>query len=117
MENRYWYTMPESRHYNSEYYDAITTQTDDIDFYRKFVKSGDHVLELGCGTGRVALALSDAAAKLVGVDICNEMLNKAKLKNQRSLVEFVLGDICSIQLKQRFNLIIAPFRVMQALET
>jgi len=50
--------MPESRIYNAEYYDAITKQTDDIEFYKRFLNDKTRILELDSGTGRVALALS-----------------------------------------------------------
>lgn len=56
--------MPESRNYNSEYYDAITQQTDDIRFYFGFVSPEKSVLELGCGTGRVSLPLTKQSKKL-----------------------------------------------------
>jgi ubiquinone/menaquinone biosynthesis C-methylase UbiE len=109
--------MPESRRYNAEYYDAITTQTDDIRFYNDFLSPGKSVLELGCGTGRVSLALADKASRLVGVDISDEMISRAREKNTALNVEFIQGDISSIQLSEKFDLIIAPYRVMQALET
>jgi ubiquinone/menaquinone biosynthesis C-methylase UbiE len=64
--------MPESRRYHAEYYDAITTQTDDIQFYSEFVSPQTTVLELGCGTGRVSLALASSVKRLVGVDISND---------------------------------------------
>lgn len=69
--------MPESRRYHSEYYDAITTHTDDIQFYNDFVSPEISVLELGCGTGRVSLALASRVRKLVGVDISDEMITRA----------------------------------------
>jgi ubiquinone/menaquinone biosynthesis C-methylase UbiE len=107
--------MPESRNYNAEYYDAITTQTADIEFYAKFLTANCHVLELGCGTGRVSLALCDKAS-FVGVDISNEMLVAARAKDNGRRAEFIEGDITAIDLGRKFDLVIAPFRVMQALE-
>jgi SAM-dependent methyltransferase len=115
-QSLYFLRMPESRHYNSEYYDAITTQTNDIEFYKKFVNRETRVLELGCGTGRVGFALEGLVREVVGVDISPEMLSRAQAKNAGKRISFVEGDITSIYLGSRFELIIAPFRVMQALE-
>lgn len=105
-----------TRRYNAEYYDAITTQTDDIEFYRGFVSPTTRILELGCGTGRVSLPLAEKAAKVVGIDLSDEMISRAKAKDRTGVVQFLVGDICSLQLRDDFDLILAPFRVMQALE-
>jgi hypothetical protein len=45
------------------------------------------------------------------------MITRAQSKNKAGNVEFIQGDICSIELNQKFDFIIAPYRVMQALET
>lgn len=109
--------MPESRKYKSEYYDAFTTQTDDINFYKRFVDKDKSLLELGCGTGRVTFPLSKMVKSVVAVDISEEMLDRAKGRNKTTNIDFVLGDITKIDLNHKVDLIIAPFRVMQALET
>ena len=97
--------MPESRLYNSEYYDAITTQSNDIEFYKRFLNGNTRLLELGCGTGRVALSLSSLACEIVGVDISSEMLLGAKSKNTTKNVSFIKGDITSVRLNSKFDLI------------
>jgi SAM-dependent methyltransferase len=103
------------RDYNAEYYDANTTSTADIHFYAGFVNAGTQVLELGCGTGRVTAALLEIADAVVGVDISPAMLERAR-DNMGEPGSFVCGDITNIRLGRRFDLIIAPFRVLQALE-
>ena len=108
--------MTHDRNYNAEYYDAGTASTDDIEFYGGFVGSETRVLELGCGTGRVALGLLPAAGAVMGVDISASMLERAQDKAGSDAHRFVCGDITNIRLHQHFDLIIAPFRVLQALE-
>ncbi len=50
------------------------------------------VLELGVGTGRVALALSAAGFEVVGLDGSPEMLARMALKDRSSAVRQVLAD-------------------------
>jgi SAM-dependent methyltransferase len=51
---------------------------DDVDFYRGFVTAvGDPVLELGCGSGRLLLALSGSGFRITGIDRSQAMLDLA----------------------------------------
>jgi ubiquinone/menaquinone biosynthesis C-methylase UbiE len=109
--------MPESRSYNAEYYDLMTQQDADTRFYLGLVSRNVRVLELGCGTGRVSLPLAERAKKVTAVDLSKPMLERARSKDEAGLVTFVLGDIVTLDLGEKFDLIIAPFRVMQALES
>lgn len=47
---------------------------------RARLKSGDHVLEIGCGTGSTALRLADAVETYLGTDISPEMIRIAREK-------------------------------------
>ena len=105
-----------TRDYNPEYYDLTTTSTEDLVFYEAFVDDNTTVLELGCGTGRISIPLAPQVKSLTGVDLSAPMLERAKSKTPEGLVTYVLGDITSIRLGRRFDLIIAPYRTFQALE-
>src|SRR5690606_382785 len=89
---------------------------DDVELYSKFTNKNSEVLELGCGTGRVSLPLSKKLKQLTGVEISTPMFEQAKAKCKDENVSFVLGDITSVNLNKKFDLIIAPFRVLQCLE-
>ena len=55
--------------------------SDDLALYRGFAaRAGGPVLELGCGTGRVALALAAAGVAVTGVDLSPAMLAAAREK-------------------------------------
>lgn len=108
--------MPESRQYNAEYYDAFEWSLDDVQLYKKFVTPETEVLELGCGTGRVTIPLAINSKNITAVDISQPMLELAQLKSNRNNIKLLKDDITSIRLKQKFDLIIAPFRVLQCLE-
>ncbi len=50
-------------------------------------------LEIGCGTGKNTSWLAQRAKTLVAVDFSEQMLEKAKLKNEHQNVQFVQADI------------------------
>jgi SAM-dependent methyltransferase len=70
----------------AEFYDLDHDRLDaDIEMYLDFVKSaGDPVLEVACGTGRIAGALANAGFTVVGTDISRAMLRGAKQRAESS---------------------------------
>ena len=67
-----------------EYRDCVSLVVDHAEPARD-----DNVLDLGCGTGEVALRLADAAARVVGRDISDGMLAEARRKAAERGVENV----------------------------
>jgi SAM-dependent methyltransferase len=57
--------------------------------------AGDHarVLELGVGTGRIALPVASAGCRVVGIDISAEMLRVARVKAGSGSLWLLQGDI------------------------
>src|SRR5215469_3492303 len=57
----------------------------DIAFYDRLAQAtgGGPLLELGCGTGRIALALAQAGLSVTGVDVSAGMLALARRKSER----------------------------------
>lgn len=77
-------------------------------------ETGDPVLELGCGSGRVALHLAREGNTVVGVDSSPAMLELAKNRLARnaktaSHVQFLLDDFTRLNLARTFPLILLPF--------
>jgi SAM-dependent methyltransferase len=107
----------------AKFYDANPSAPDDIPFYLALIPSSNaSVLELGCGTGRVTLPLSQRCGYVHGLDIspamlsiCQKKLAEANIPPSKACVE--LADITRFALERTFDLIIAPFRVFQNLET
>ncbi len=57
------------------------------------VRPTDTVLEIGCGIGRITRALATRAARVIALDVSDEMLSRAReLNSQLTGVEWVLGD-------------------------
>src|SRR6185295_16499894 len=83
------------------YYDWENAQTvgrRDIAFWQRMAAPVDGaILELGCGTGRVALPLARRGARVVGIDRSASMLARAnarlKRTRLRSRLRLIRGDI------------------------
>ena len=98
----------------SKYYDLFASN-DDVDFYKELaIKHGKNVLELGVGTGRVAIELAKANVTVWGIDNSKYMLNIARQKLEtsstsiRKRVKLKLGDIRNFKLEERFPLVYIP---------
>ena len=111
-------------HYeDAERYDrTYRMRRHDVAFYREMAgEHGSPVLELGVGTGRIALALARDGHELVGIERMQPMLAKLRTRlakepaDVRERVELVRGDIRSFRLSRRFPLVIAPFNVLMHL--
>jgi len=46
--------------------------------FLSYIKKGDKILDLGCGPGRDAKAFTDLGYKVIGVDLSEKCINKAK---------------------------------------
>ena len=88
----------------------------DIPFWVEEVKSSKGlVLELGCGTGRVAIPIAEAGIPIVGLDNSASMLRIARGKVRKlglptQMVQFVHGDMRTFKIEKKFDSIIIPFR-------
>src|SRR5215470_3017997 len=64
---------------------ARTLGRRDVGFWQRLAAKADgRVLELGCGTGRVAIPLAKSGVDLVGVDRSQPMLGQAVVRALRS---------------------------------
>jgi ubiquinone/menaquinone biosynthesis C-methylase UbiE len=67
--------------------------------------AGGRILELGVGTGRVALPLARKGSEVTGVDVSVPMLNKLKEKDPEGTVRVVQGDFVDISVEGQFKVI------------
>ena len=86
--NIYASTFDEHLQNTLQYKTPYTIREQLIKFNRKIF---DRVLDLGCGTGLVGVALDGMYKNIDGVDLSNEMLEKCKSKDIYS--ELILDDI------------------------
>jgi len=109
----------------AEYYDEsplVKSRHQDAAFYRDAARDyGDPILELGCGTGRITMALAEAGKRITGLDLSERMLERAVKKRASLIVEarervhLVQGDMTHFDLGEKFRLILIPFRPFQHL--
>jgi SAM-dependent methyltransferase len=73
---------------------------------------GCHVLDAGCGTGRVAIELAARGLSVVGLDLDSAMLDTARAKAPQ--LEWVQADLAEARthLRQTFDLVALPGNVM-----
>ena len=91
---------------------------DDVALYERLADAGwQRVLELGCGTGRVAAALAEAGLTVTGVDLSPAMLAVARERVAGLPVTLVEADMRTLALDERFDAVIVPLSGLQHLET
>ncbi|MDZ8051395.1 MAG: class I SAM-dependent methyltransferase [Aulosira sp. ZfuVER01] len=114
-ENSFIFPEKEYLHYEGRHYDLIyenycpvpNVTTLDIPFWLDMASQyGDPILELSCGTGRIAIPLANKGFQVTGIDIGDSMLELARKKSAQ--VEWIKADIQNFDLAQKFNLIIFP---------
>ena len=94
---------------------------EDIPFYIEYAKRQQGpVLELGCGTGRVTMALAAEGFDVTGLDLSPDMLGifRQKLGKRPDIagkITLIHGNMANFDIDRKFSMIIAPFRAFQAL--
>jgi SAM-dependent methyltransferase len=108
---------------SARFYDAgyatLETLGADVDFYRALAREcGGPVLELGCGTGRVLLAVAADGLECAGVDASQAMLDALRAKPGATSVDLVCARMQGFDLRpRRFRLVYSAFRAFQHLLT
>jgi SAM-dependent methyltransferase len=95
---------------------------EDVGFYvDEAVRSGGPVVELGVGTGRIAVPVAAAGIRVVGVDISEGMLAiaaaQAELAGVAELIDLRAGDMRDPPVTGMFPLVVCPFRSLLHMET
>jgi SAM-dependent methyltransferase len=104
-------------------YDAIArlydpwsaSVTEDVDFYVELaLESGGPVVELGVGTGRIAIPTARAGVDVIGVDSSPGMLDvcraRARAERVEGLLDLRLGDLAEPPVAEHVPLVTCPFR-------
>src|SRR5438034_8726618 len=74
-------------------------------------------LELGIGTGRVALPLAARGVEVHGIDASERMVAKLRSKPGGSEIPVTIGDFAGVEVKGQFRLIFVVFNTFFALLT
>jgi SAM-dependent methyltransferase len=105
----------------AELYDAWSRSvTEDVSFYvEEALAAGGPVVELGVGTGRIAVPIAEAGVEVIGVDSSAGMLEVARARAAAAGVELDLreGDLRAPPVEGEVGLVIVPFRALLHMET
>jgi SAM-dependent methyltransferase len=91
---------------------------EDLPLWRELVAEhapGGPTLDLGAGTGRVALDLARAGHAVVALDLDALLLAALRERAGGLSVETVLADVRDFELGRRFGLVLAPMQTIQLL--
>ena len=114
----------------AERYDALhADRVSDVAFYaREAEAAGGPVLEVGCGTGRVALAMAAAGIAVTGLDRDPALLAAAAAKRAaaprpaaarsvagRGRLALLCADMRAYAFRRPFAAVMMPFRVFQSM--
>ena len=95
-----------------DWYGEITDTAACVDGLRRLAGDGP-VLELGVGTGRLAIPLARAGLRVTGVDSSAAMLERLAAKPGGALVETVAGDMADPPVgDRRFSLVFAAYNTL-----
>jgi SAM-dependent methyltransferase len=89
--------------------------TEDVSYYVELAReAGGPVVELGVGTGRIAVPVAVEGIRVIGVDSSRGMLDvcaeRAELAGVRDLLDLRLGDLRDPPVDERVSLVTCPFR-------
>jgi ubiquinone/menaquinone biosynthesis C-methylase UbiE len=83
------------------------------DFILRYLKSGNRVLDAGCGPGRFSITVARGGGKVTALDISDKQLELARQKIAKAgltdhLDNFIEGDICDLSMFEdgQFDMVI-----------
>jgi SAM-dependent methyltransferase len=109
--------MPMSDPYEeiAHYYDAENADlVEDLAAYTLLAERfGGPVLDVGCGTARVALHLADQDFAVTGIESSTAMLEHARAKPRIERVKLIEGSAVDVQAGEAFGLAVLAFSTFQ----
>jgi ubiquinone/menaquinone biosynthesis C-methylase UbiE len=88
-----------------------------VDMMFALAGPGGRALELGVGTGRIAVPLASRGVDVWGIDTSRPMLDVLTAKADQGKVRGVEGDITSIRLDEEFDVVYFPLATISSLTT
>lgn len=87
-----------------------------VDFLAELAKGGS-ALELGVGTGRIALPLAERGVPVHGIDLSEEMVAQLQAKPGGERIPVTIGDFATTKVDGRFTVAYLVYNTIQNLTT
>ncbi|MCW3464951.1 class I SAM-dependent methyltransferase [Chitinophaga nivalis] len=98
-----------------QFYDYDNPWSSDNEPYVHWAKGARRILDLGCGTGTLAVRLAKANNYIVATDVAAEMLAIAREKSDK--VAWLQADARTLRLSEQFDFILLSGHVFQVFLT
>ena len=96
----------------ADIYDSLYQQrldpTETVAFLAELAGNG-RALELGIGTGRVAIPLKEAGVEVHGIDASEAMVARLRAKPEGTDIPVTVGDFTDIEVEGLFRVVYVPF--------
>jgi SAM-dependent methyltransferase len=103
----------------ADVYDELATPASSAEHAAEFLASvagNRRVLELGIGTGRVAIPLAARGLKVYGIDASPKMVEKMRAKPGGDAIAVEFGNFADVKIGGKFSLIFVVFNTLFMLE-
>lgn len=87
---------------------------EDLAFYRANLPRGAHILEVACGTARVAGSLATEGCTVTGIDLSLPMLRQAR-RDHGAALALVAMDMRRLAFRNRFDAVLIPYNSLNLL--
>ncbi|MGH2746468.1 MAG: class I SAM-dependent DNA methyltransferase [Actinomycetota bacterium] len=104
----------------AEVYDDLYGELFDAEATVEFLAElagGGRALELGIGTGRIAVPLADAGVEVVGIDSSEAMVKRLRAKPGGEDIPVTIADFVEVDVEGEFAVVYIPFNTLFALTT
>jgi SAM-dependent methyltransferase len=103
--------------YDERYLESFSGDTSGAVSFLKDLAGEGPALELGIGTGRVALPLAEAGVEVHGIDASEAMLSRMRGKPGGDAIPTTVGSFADFSLETRFRLVFVVFNTFFGLLT
>jgi hypothetical protein len=113
-----WFAGSVAEHYDETSADMFAPEAVDpvVDFLAELAGEGV-ALELGIGTGRIALPLSQRGVQVHGIDLSQDMVAQLRAKPGGEEIPVTIGDFATTKVEGTFSLAYVVFNTIMNLRT